>query len=80
MTMILLIFQSRFSPVEPLREDDPGELANINYLDDYIELLYEEVASKIRGSSLILQVPGTFLTKINVLTFKLKDKNIYSLE
>ena len=80
MTMILLIFQSRFSPVEPLREDDPGELANINYLDDYIELLYEEVASKIRGSSLILQVPGTFLTKINVFTFKLKDKNIYSLE
>lgn len=39
-----------------MRENDSGELANINYLDDYIELLYEEIGSKIRGSSLILQV------------------------
>ena len=44
----------RYSPVgEELRED---EAANINYLEDYIELLYEEVTSKIRGSNLILQL------------------------
>lgn len=48
--------QHRYSPIESMKDDEPAELANINYLDDYIELLYEEVKSKIRGSSLILQV------------------------
>ncbi len=42
--------------MEPFLDDESSELANINYLDDYIELLYEESGSKIRGSSLILQV------------------------
>ena len=49
----------RYSPVEFQRggkEDEAAEAANINYLDDYIELLYEEVGSKVRGSGLILQL------------------------
>ncbi len=33
-----------------------AEQANINNLDEYIELLYEDVASKVRGSALILQL------------------------
>jgi hypothetical protein len=49
-----------------MKDDEPAELANINYLDDYIELLYEEVKSKIRGSSLILQV-NTILTEKSFL-------------
>ncbi|KAJ8300221.1 hypothetical protein KUTeg_021740 [Tegillarca granosa] len=32
------------------------EVANINDVDDYMELLYEEVPEKIRGSALILQL------------------------
>ncbi|KAL4218964.1 Kinesin-associated protein 3 [Mactra antiquata] len=32
------------------------EVANINDLDDYLELLYEDVAEKIRGSALLLQL------------------------
>ena len=31
-------------------------MANINYLEDYIELLYEDVASKVKGSGNILQL------------------------
>ena len=48
----------RYSPVqdEDKSKDSPGEIANINNLDDYIELLYEEVPAKVRGSSLILQL------------------------
>ena len=34
----------------------PVEIANINNLDDYIELLYEDVRAKVRGSALILQL------------------------
>ena len=37
--------------------DDINETANINDLDDYAEMLYEdEMQSKIRGSALILQL------------------------
>lgn len=32
------------------------EVANINDVDDYMELLYEDVPEKIRGSALILQL------------------------
>ena len=32
------------------------ETANINEIDDYLELLYEDVPEKIRGSALILQL------------------------
>jgi len=32
------------------------ELANINNMDDYLELLYEGVPEKLRGSALILQL------------------------
>ena len=45
----------RYSPIES-SEPTVEETANINDLEDYIELLYEEVAGKIRGSGLILQL------------------------
>lgn len=32
------------------------EVANVNDLDDYLELLYEDIPEKIRGSALILQL------------------------
>ena len=32
------------------------EVANINSMDDYLELLYEGVPEKLRGSALILQL------------------------
>nr|CAB3259116.1 kinesin-associated protein 3 [Phallusia mammillata] len=33
-----------------------GELASINNIDEYVELLYEEVPSKIKASALLLQL------------------------
>ncbi|MBN3302304.1 KIFA3 protein, partial [Amia calva] len=32
------------------------EVANINDIDDYVELLYEDIPEKVRGSALILQL------------------------
>lgn len=32
------------------------EVANINDVDDYMELLYEDVPEKVRGSALLLQL------------------------
>ena len=32
------------------------EVANINDMDEYIELLYEDLPDKVRGSALILQL------------------------
>ena len=47
----------RYSPVDDLKQSsEPEDIANINNLDDYIELLYEEVPSKVKGSALILQL------------------------
>lgn len=40
---------------EPPALDD-GEVANIRNIDDYVELLYEDLPERIRGSSLILQL------------------------
>ena len=31
-------------------------MANINDIDDYLELLYEDLPEKVRGSALILQL------------------------
>ena len=45
----------RYSPIEAA-SDEVKEEANINDLEDYIELLYEDVARKVRGSGLILQL------------------------
>ncbi len=47
----------RYSPIgdDPAAGSDATP-ANINNLEEYIELLYEEVASKVRGSGLILQL------------------------
>ena len=44
----------RYSPIQA--ELESGEMANINDLEDYIEQLYEEIPTKVRGSSLILQL------------------------
>lgn len=33
-----------------------GEQANINEIDNYVELLYEDVPEKIRSSALLLQL------------------------
>ena len=44
---------ARYSPVPP---GEPDEVANINNLEEYIELLYEEGAAKVRGSHLILKL------------------------
>ena len=47
----------RYSPVDDLKQSsEPEDIANINNLDDYIDLLYEEVPSKVKGSALILQL------------------------
>ena len=35
---------------------ETDEVANINDVDEYLELLYEDVAEKIRGSALLLQL------------------------
>ena len=44
----------RYSPVEGEKSDLPN--ANINDLEEYIELLYEDGEPKVRGSALILQL------------------------
>jgi len=42
---------------EPVFESSEiDEVANINDMDDYLELLYEDLPEKIRGSALILQL------------------------
>ncbi len=48
----------RYSPVASSSKEDEQsqEIANINDLEDYIELLYEDISAKVRGSSLILQL------------------------
>merc|ERR1711953_374590 len=45
----------RYSPIET-NDRTEEETANINDMEDYIELLYEDVSSKVRGSGLILQL------------------------
>lgn len=35
---------------------DGAPLAVLDYIDDYVELLYEDIAEKIKGSALILQL------------------------
>lgn len=40
---------------EPPTLDD-GEVANIRNIDEYIDLLYEDLPERIRGSSLILKL------------------------
>ncbi|CAB4058730.1 Kinesin-associated protein 3 [Lepeophtheirus salmonis] len=43
----------------PITTEDPGKLqslANINDVEDYIELLYEDLPSKVKGSDLLLQL------------------------
>uniref|UniRef100_V9KE49 Kinesin-associated protein 3-like protein n=1 Tax=Callorhinchus milii TaxID=7868 RepID=V9KE49_CALMI len=40
----------------PFEGMEIDEIANINDIDDYIELLYEDIPDKVRGSALILQL------------------------
>lgn len=42
--------------VLPLPFFQIDEVANINDMDEYIELLYEDIPDKVRGSALILQL------------------------
>uniref|UniRef100_A0AAR2INQ1 Kinesin-associated protein 3 n=1 Tax=Pygocentrus nattereri TaxID=42514 RepID=A0AAR2INQ1_PYGNA len=66
---LLFYLQNRKSPTEkkekkPIKPRDPtpfegmelDEEANINSIDDYVELLYEDVPEKIRGATLILHL------------------------
>ncbi|KFQ37008.1 Kinesin-associated protein 3, partial [Mesitornis unicolor] len=40
----------------PFEGMEIDEVANINNMDEYIELLYEDISDKVRGSALILQL------------------------
>ncbi|XP_078263695.1 kinesin-associated protein 3a isoform X2 [Rhinoraja longicauda] len=40
----------------PFEGMEIDEIANINDIEDYIELLYEDITDKVRGSALILQL------------------------
>jgi hypothetical protein len=51
----LNIILCRYSPIGDEGGDD-SEISNINNLEEYIELLYEEGAAKVRGSRLLLQL------------------------
>lgn len=42
-----------FNPFIPLKLD---EEASINSIDEYVELLYEDIQEKIRGATLIFQL------------------------
>lgn len=42
--------------IEVIRKSGENEKANVNSLNDYIELLYEDVPDKIKGSNLIMQL------------------------
>jgi hypothetical protein len=47
----------RYSPIcgdDELTPTDPKELANINNLEDYIELLYEEVVGQVHKNDLCI--------------------------
>lgn len=45
------------TPAVPMYDaTEIDEVANINDLEEYLELLYEDVAEKIRGSALLLQL------------------------
>lgn len=46
-------------PLEPPTPglcEGSGEAANLNQLDTYMEMLYEDMTEKVRGASLILQL------------------------
>ena len=40
----------------PYEGTEIDEVANINDVDDYLELLYEDLPEKLRGSALLLQL------------------------
>ena len=40
----------------PYEGTEIDETANINDIDDYLELLYEDIPEKLRGSALLLQL------------------------
>ena len=42
--------------LDPLDSSEFDETANLNDIEEYIELLYEDTPKKIRGTALILQL------------------------
>ena len=53
------ISRIRYSPVAEADPSDDGEVANINNLEEYIELLYEEGAAKVGTDEFILLLNTT---------------------
>ncbi|XP_048458212.1 kinesin-associated protein 3a isoform X5 [Rhincodon typus] len=47
---------SKLKDPPPFEGMEIDEIANINDIEDYIELLYEDIPDKVRGSALILQL------------------------
>lgn len=41
---------------QPFDSAETDEIANINDLDDYLEMLYEDLPEKQRGTALLLQL------------------------
>lgn len=54
MALLSIIIILEYFLLLPLFQID--EVANINDMDEYIELLYEDIPDKVRGSALILQL------------------------
>ncbi|XP_006005529.1 kinesin-associated protein 3a isoform X2 [Latimeria chalumnae] len=48
--------QSKLKDPPPFEGMEIDEVANINDMDEYVELLYESISDKVRGSALILQL------------------------
>ena len=42
--------------MDPLDSSEFDETANLNDIEDYIELLYEDIPQKVKGTALILQL------------------------
>ena len=48
--------QKKKKELDPFDSNEFDESANLNDIEDYMEQLYEDTASKIKGSGMILQV------------------------
>lgn len=46
----------RINEPQPFDSTEIDEVANINNIDEYLELLYEDVPEKQRGTALLLQL------------------------
>ncbi len=48
--------KKKLQDIDPLDSNEFDETANLNDIEEYIELLYEDVPQKIKGTSFILQL------------------------